>query len=139
MTLTQKIKNNYLDVFLSVLALICVFALYVFFAVISPTDYTRKGIAVYFALCAIPLILLGVFGFRSMKEKSLFQKLIFVLTLALIFVFIILHATIRTDDYHVFLGRWTYSYKNLSIKDALYSTLDVSNYTPVYNYLLILV
>ena len=82
MTLTQKIKNNYLDVLFSALALICVIALYVVFAVVSPTDFSRKGNIAYFVLCAVPLILVGVFGIRSMKEKSLFQKLIFVLILS---------------------------------------------------------
>ena len=135
----DKFKKNYLYVGGLVLIAIWIIALNIEFAFFQPVDFSQKGIFVYFVMSLIPLVLIGVFGIRSMKNKTFLTKFCYIGLLVFIFIFIIFHASYETGDYFTFLNPWTQDYRSVGLKDAIYHITDISNYTHDYNYFLIVI
>ena len=98
--------------------------------------YPKLELIVYVVLCLVPLVVVGVIGSKLLDK--LYQKILLWAILFLILCFIILHSGIESNDYSVYLLTWYEGYANVPVKDALYKITDISNYTPFYNYILII-
>ena len=104
---------------------------------------------VYFALVLIPLLIIGIIATVKIVKGGGYHKTSHKITaisvtaiwiiLALIFTLILLGVNHKSEDYMWFLHNWTSYYKNHSIKESLYGIIEVTNYAPGYNYILILI
>lgn len=104
-------------------------------------SFERFDIILYAILVLIPLVILAIFGTRSILQNSKRKKLAliyFYVAMIFIYVFTLIYATWKTNDYNTWLSEWYAYYESHSLKDSLYNIIDVSNYTPAYNYFLIL-
>lgn len=100
---------------------------------------------IYFILVIIPLVVIGdiasiKINSRQISKKEKLSSIIAIwVAIILIFIFIIFTANHKSGDYNIYLSQWTSYYRSHSINDSLYSIVDVSNYAPAYNYILILI
>ncbi len=120
-------------------SLILVFALNVQLSFFYPVHTYDLDLLVYMLLVFVPLAVIGVFGGVALKKESAFKIVSFYAILVSILLFVFLHSSFETCDYLTFLKGWCGNYTKGSVKDALYSIVDVSNYTPFYNYILIFI
>ena len=98
----------------------------------------------FYALCLLAVLsIFGGFGIRKIlkeKEKNYKIKLclfIFILIFALFVA--IWFADYVSYDYYAFLSEWIKDYRTLSFRDCLLNITNISNYTPIYNYFLIII
>ncbi len=93
---------------------------------------------IYFLLCFIILLIIGIFGIIKYIKEHKIKQLVFLIVLILaIFFVIVCFANTEVGDYLTFLEKWYNEYQNGTLKEDLYKIIDVSNYTPAYNYILI--
>ena len=105
-------------------------------------DFSFSSDIFYYALAVFVLFsIVGVFAIVGLKKqgKGFKQILITIIVLLLLFAFTLLMANFESTDYKHFLQIWCDTYSQGSLKDALNSITTVSNYTPAYNYFLILI
>ncbi len=100
----------------------------------------------YFSIVLLPLVIIGTIitcNIRKQNDSTTLEKRRKITTiwclLLLVFILTILPANFKSHDYCGFLDIWTTYYKTHSLKDSLYNTIDVSNYAPAYNYILMLI
>ena len=101
------------------------------------------SLLVYFVLVLIPLIAVGVIATKKLNttDNQNKSKIIAYVwgCLAFAFLIIVLSANFKSGDYTIFLSKWVDYYRNHSLKDCLYNIIEVTNYAPAYNYILILI
>ena len=124
---------------------IIVFALFLWifsFSFVELSSYSIDTLF-YFILIFFILSVIGLMGtIQIVKQNKEYYKIkvlsFLILIVYILFVTVILSVYISIDfDY--FLSQWIDSYKNLSFSEALYKIVDVSIYTPLYNYFLIII
>lgn len=104
-------------------------------------SFEKFDMVLYAIIVLIPLVIIAIFGTKSILRNFTKKKVAltyFYLALVCIYVFALIYVTWETGDYTRFLSKWYAYYENNSLKDSLYEIVDVSNYTPAYNYLLII-
>lgn len=129
-----------IDFFFYAFCLIAVLLVMISFAFIDFKAFNFEIIP-YMCLIAIPLAVLGILGtIQITKNNANYKKKLFIFwgLVAVVFFVTIYFANYVSSDYYYYLNPWCESYKSMSFKDCLYHIFDVSNYTPVYNYFLIL-
>ncbi len=97
--------------------------------------------AIYLILCLLTLTCVGIIGVKSILKtnRNKFDIILFVSILITIFLMIITFAYVISGDYDVYLKGWCEAYRNASFGEALKQITTVSNYTPFYNYILIII
>lgn len=124
---------------------IIVFALFLWIFSFSFVEFSSYSIDTFFYFILIFFILsvIGLMGtIQIVKQNKEYYKIkvlsFLILIIYILFVTVFLSVYISIDfDY--FLSQWIDSYKNLSFSEALYQIVDISNYTPLYNYFLIII
>lgn len=91
-------------------------------------------------LILIPLLIIGIFSLcqwcrYEIKGRTIL--LIFFILFLVFFVFIWL-IDFKSYDWEIYLSNWCSEYKTMTITKALRSITTVSDYTPFYNYFLII-
>ncbi len=133
--LKKDLANN---VFLMVeIAVVAVLTCLSFF--FMPVRLAGDGITYFFVLLAT-FSLVGVAGCFFVKktdEKRVIKRVMLCLALLCGFLVCVLLMDYESFDYLTYLKVWYESYEKSSVSQALYSIVDVSDYTPAYNYFLI--
>ncbi len=119
--------------------------LFAFFTCLSfffmPLKNMAKDEWIYLASIVVTFVILGVVACLLIKktdEKKLSKRLAVCVALSVGVLVNVLLLKYESFDYLCFLSNWCEAYKNSSVKDGLYKILDVSDYTPIYSYFLIL-
>ena len=133
--MVEIFKNNKLVFIYSVCLSLVLIVSNICIAYFAPAINFDLDFFVYLILTVIPLIIIGCLAFKKLKNRQV--KIIFYSVIILIYLFIIVHAQVTSGDYQAFLSQWYNFYKNNTLKVSLYKIIDVSNYTPFYNYFLI--
>ncbi len=134
-----KVRFNKLSRAVFWISSILIFALFVQLSFFYPLHTFDKSLLVYMILVMIPLAVIGVWGGISLKGENKLKQIIFYAVLLAIFGFVFVHSSFETCDYLTFLKGWCGNYGSVSFKQALFNIVDVSNYTPFYNYFLIVI
>ena len=94
----------------------------------------------YTWLIFIPLIIIGIFSLRQWCRNEITTKKILLtgLLLFIIFFISIWLANFESYDWVVFLSKWSSDYKKMNLLESLRNITTVSDYTPFYNYFLII-
>ena len=98
----------------------------------------------FYTLCLlVVLTIFGGFGIRKIlkeKEKKYKIKLCHFIFLLIFVLFVtIWFAGYVSYDYYAYLSEWIESYRILNFRDCLLNITNISNYTPIYNYFLIII
>ena len=99
----------------------------------------------YFILVLIPLVSIGVVATIKTNKKEISKKdraislAVIWSCLVIIFAFILISVNHKSQDYEWFLNGWTNYYRDHSIKDSLYAIIEITNYAPAYNYILMII
>ncbi len=126
-------------------SLLFLIALFLIVFLFSFIDFTSFSIDVLYYSIALFFVLsiFAAFGVRKIaKENSPSKKtkiILFIGILLLVLVFAICTSNYVSGDYYIYLGNWIESYKSLSFSECLNNITTISNYTPVYNYFLIII
>lgn len=147
MEINQKLnKFAYLStVIISIFSMLYLSSVIIASIVSGLTNFVENTISliVYFVFVLIPLIVIGVIATKKIKasKTQTATKTIAYIWGCLTFVFlvVVLSANFKSGDYTIFLSKWVDYYKNHSLKDCLYNIIEVTNYAPAYNYILILI
>lgn len=110
------------------------------FVLWSKLNFQDKDFYIYSILVFLLFFFLGLVAIIKMQKQKV-AKWKIALTIGLLLVccvITILTASIESGDYEYYLSVWYSTYQQGSIKDALNSIVEVSNYTPAYNYFLII-
>ena len=96
---------------------------------------------VYLLVSIIPLVLIGALATKKYKKDDAAGRKIMITWLALLvcFILILLFANYWSSDYTIYLKHWCDQYSELNFNEAFVQTTHISNYTPVYNYYLIII
>ena len=123
---------------------IIVFALFLWIFSFSFVEFSSYSIDTFFYFILI-FFILSVFGLmgtiqivKQNKENYKIKVLSFLILIVYILFVTVFLSVYISIDFDYFLSQWIDSYKNLSFSEALYQIVDISNYTPLYNYFLIL-
>ena len=109
------------------------------------TNFVENTVSliVYFVFVLIPLIVIGVIAtkkIKASKTQTVTKTIAYIWgCLTFVFLVVVLSANFKSGDYIIFLSKWVDYYKNHSLKDCLYNIIEVTNYAPAYNYILILI
>ena len=98
------------------------------------------GALVYDLLVLIPLLVIGVLNtVRCCRNGTKKQTILLTwLALGVVWLVAVWFANYESDDMFDCLLPWSENYQNKSLAGALHDITTVSNYTPFYNYFLIL-
>ena len=144
MDLIKNKENRYLNfysVFCIALVIIGVFYTCLHFSKVEFSDFNVLEFVVYMIVVLLPLFLIGYYGIRSVLKENKNRKFkisIICTSLFIVFVGSILMMYIKSHDYTTFLKLWYDAYSEGNIIDALGKILETSNYSPIYNYWLII-
>ena len=131
-------KNNNVASYVTILSIVLVLIFNVCLAIFQPIQLNfYNGHKLYLIGMFLTILFIAVLGMISMKQESILKKNLFLLVLVVVYIFVFFHSNFQSCDYLTFLKNWVLKYRKMSIKEALFSVVDVSNYTPAYNYFLI--
>lgn len=131
-------------------ALVALAVIFIVFSVIAFYIFIKESLAtfenwgefcVFLLFSLVPLLLIGFFATKKFKnqEDSKKKLLIVWLMLFVCFACIAAFSNFWSNDYVKFLKEWCDEYSSLPISEAFAKTTSISNYTPVYNYFLIVI
>lgn len=111
----------------------------------SYVDFSAFSLdTLFYALCLLAVLsIFGGFGIRKIlkgKEENYKIKLcLFIFLLIFVLFVTIWFADYVSYDYYAYLSEWIASYRILNFRDCLLNITNISNYTPIYNYFLIII
>ena len=132
-----KIKQNWkLSLFYAthVFVVLALMIYSCFFHKVQKFDSARWA---YFFIVLLTFAVIATWSVLYIKKdehNQLFKRLMVCVVVLVAFLFTILLMDYKSGDYLAYLKIWFDAYKEGSLKDALYVIVDVSNYTPAYNY-----
>ena len=119
--------------------LFCIPSLMIFLIAPLKVFVNYSDVKNFIFLIVINLIIFGIIltlGFFNNKKRINKYFCFFAVVIFINILFRFLNADVVSGDYANFLQRWVSAYRNMSLKSCF--TSNVSNYSPPYNYFLIL-
>ncbi len=136
----MKLTKN--SVLIPIYALCYIFYVFLLVVFLQRIDFASLGsnFLIYSIFVFLLYFIVGIFIVRGLiKQKVKKSKIVFALVIYIFcFVATLIFADLESGDYINFLSIWYEAYQQGSLKDALNAIVEVSNYTPAYNYFLII-
>lgn len=127
---------------LSIIILFCVIFGFISFSFVDYNSMTTDTI-VYAVFVAFILCVIGILGtidvLKENNEKTKLKLTSLWVMLSFVLITVMCFSSYISGDYDFFLSNWVDNYKNLTIQECLYQIVEISNYTPAYNYFLIII
>lgn len=137
----SNLKNLFFNITVITILVISFALLIIPIIYIKWNSFDVMDLSLYSILIFIPLFIIAILGTNSIikNDTKRYKKLTyFYIALLFIYIMSLLFVVWESNDYIKYLSKWYGYYSTHNLKDALYGIIDVSNYTPAYNYFLIL-